>query len=130
MMLVVELLVLAIIALESVVHVYHWLKIRRRMKRIRGYLSKGHELQSDVPRDDRTQVLPWTERVNSWITETNQYLGGHSQEASISFMHFGGGMVRHLVYPGVHFDAQECFANLQERLDNLRGIMERPDVYF
>jgi hypothetical protein len=65
--------------------------------------------------------------VSAWIDETSKFLKEYSAQAEAAFS-LG---VRHdASYPGVAVTAQQVFGLLVARLDNLQGIMEKPDVYF
>ncbi len=127
LMLGVEVLVLLLIAYEVGSGIWHRFRRNRRSRRVHEFFSQGQMLQSGTP-GDPALVSQWLRQVEKWIIDTNGLLVRYSSQASASFLHNSGRAGMH--YGGVAQDAQYGFAELQERLNNLRAIMERPDVYF
>lgn len=128
-----EFAVLAFIAYEVVTSVWHKRKIRRRSKEIFQLFSKGQALQYAAPPAgtmDEAIVAAWVESVKAWIMEVHKFLEGYSAQAAASFIHESGGVS--VTYRGVSglAEAQSWYATLQTRLNSLRNIMEKLDVYF
>jgi hypothetical protein len=124
-MLAVEVLVLLLIAHEVGSGIWHRVRRNRRSRRAHEFFSHGQTLQNGAP-GDPALVTDWLRQVEKWINDTNELLTRYSSQASASFLHDSGRAGMH--YGGVAQDAQRGFAALQERLNNLRAIMGRPDV--
>jgi len=131
LMLVVEILVLLLIGYEVGTTVWNKRVVRRRMAAAVLLMRRGEEIESAVPRSGNIDVatIPlWKESVNAWITETNNFLAGCSPQASAALLHnVGGGSIR---YGAIAGDAHDYFVFLLARMNNLRAIMEKSDVYF
>ena len=130
-MLVVELLVLAIIAVEALVHLMHWFKIRRRMKRLRERFAEGQALHHAPPSMGTApeEALAWNRKVEAWIDVTKALLDGYSAQASMSFQHDPGREFRLAATHKIATAAELAYTRLQDCLNNLREIIENPDVY-
>jgi hypothetical protein len=127
-MLVVELLVLAIIAIEYGGHVWEKRRIKVRLAAIRSSYSQGQRLQLNAPRGLGVSQASqeWTASVRQWIDDTRSLLQLYSDQAAASFVHdpIDSPQVHHTIPDPV------TYALLATRLSNLRGIMEKPEVYF
>jgi hypothetical protein len=123
-MLVIELLILAIIAGQAALHTYRYFKVRHRLKRVHKFIFQGHALQDNA---DKVPDVKWIEQVNDWIVATSRYLQKCSSRALESFLHDDNkpNLGNHRMSHESHGPCEE----LQERLDNLRAIMETPDIY-
>lgn len=124
-LLAIELLVFAVIAGDAALRTYRHYKVRHRLKRLHKFMFEGHALQDNV--DEVSDVGAWGERVNGWIVDTSKYLEQCSSQALESFLHSDN--KPSVSYQGVPYKAHGPYEVLQEHLDNLRAIMERPDVY-
>lgn len=125
-----ELLVLLVIGYEVVSSVWHKRKIRRRSKQIFKFISKGRQLEDNSPAlsaSTESDVAVWNKSVNTWITETANFLRKYSPQAEASFLQ---GVFIRSSYRGVHPEAQLSFGLLLFRLEKLNGIIERQEVYF
>ena len=94
-------------------------------------MSRGQNLQRNAPTVDNPDLAvatAWVESVTAWINETHQFLAHYSSQAASSFLHEG--VRASLIYHGISAQARQLYPVLLSRLDNLRGIMEKPDVYF
>ena len=132
-MLVIELLVLLLIAGEVGVVLSRWLKRKGKLTQTFNLMSKGQQLENSVPplgTADETAIRTWNESVKTWIGETNRFLVGCSQQASATFLHEEGGTLSSMRYHDVAKDAHDWYKTLIARLNNLRSVMEKPDVYF
>jgi len=127
LMLVIEFLVLALIAYEVGGAVLGKRRTRQRLMVIRGLLVKGQALQQRAPkgpgitdaRRDRGKD------VDLWERETSHVLDSYSSQAVASFMYDSG--IVGTVYPWVA-DSKH-YAGLVLHLQNLKSIMEKPDIY-
>jgi hypothetical protein len=92
----------------------------------------GQELRDSVPpsAQDPSQLKAWIKSVEDWIQDTQKEIANHSTQAGISFAHFSGGSSSSINYGGISGGAQIWYRELLSRLDNLRNIMEKADVYF
>jgi HAMP domain-containing protein len=131
--LVVDALVLAVIVTEYI----HARNRERRMDRreqqklrriesLRQAMSQGRNLQHNVPKDisgAAQVILDWRSSVRSWIEETRDLLKSYSAQAETSFLHDPHGI------PANYPLAVPEYGQLVRALNNLREIMERPEVY-
>jgi len=157
-MLVIEFLVLALIAYEVGGAVLGKRRTRQRLMVIRGLLVKGQALQigrahifTPVPTcvgysrpfgcsllkgqalQQRAPKGPgitdagrdWGKDVDLWEQETSHVLDSYSSQAVASFMYDSG--IVGTVYPWVA-DSKH-YAGLVLHLQNLKSIMEKPDIY-
>jgi hypothetical protein len=134
-MLGIELLVLAVIGVEAIVHLWHWLKIKRHKKRVRPYYSDGLELQSEYQKrfrhdptgTDQTPVVDWMQKVSLWIDATGEQLKKYSPDAVAAFMRDSGGLIRSY---GNTNSPQASYMRLEVCMNNLHEIIEQADFYF
>jgi len=94
--------------------------------------SGGQTLQANAPPDGTTDTAiaaAWVDSVKQWIQQTFAFLAKYSPQAATSFIHNSGGAVE---YPKIstHSQARDWYRTLIARINNLRRIMEKPDVYF
>jgi hypothetical protein len=132
-LLVIEIAVLAVIAIEYGERKYKETRRGKRLAAILVQLSKGQEIQSQAPpagTTDESIATAWIERVEAWNADTLKLLAGYSSQAATAFVHESGGPS--LTYRGVTGTAQarNWYSGLQSRLNNLQSIMEKPEVYF
>ncbi len=130
LMLIVELLVLLLIAYEVATNVLHKRRVNHRLKAIFAIMHKGQALQAAVPggNADNNAITAWNDAVLAWINDANNLLSTYSPQASASFLHEPGGNT--IKYSPVAMTAHNHYVFLLMRLNNLRSIMEKPDVYF
>ena len=130
-MLVIELLVLFIIGFEAVVHAWGHFKVAHRLKHVRARFAEGQELQRNAPQlGARSEdVTRWVMNVDAWVNATNRLLTGYSYQASASFLHDPGHMFRLVTAHQIASAAESPYAQLQDRLNNLKRIIETPNVY-
>jgi hypothetical protein len=126
--LVVELLVLALIAGEIGYKILRYFKVEHRIKRLRKKLAEGQQLQIEAT-SSRNPSEEWATRVNGWIASTQKQLGRYSAQASLSFQHDPGAMFNPFVADAFEAGAKTTYLRLQHCLNNLRNIIETPDVY-
>jgi hypothetical protein len=73
----------------------------------------------------------WKRDVEKWSARIDALLKGYSIGASAAFLHDSGSSLDSIWYRReVAAGAHEAYETLQRRLNNLRGILERPEVYF
>jgi hypothetical protein len=132
--LVVDLLVLLVIVIEyghSLLRErkkgQRELQRRRRLEFVRQAMSNGQELQRKAPyvHAPNLDVAEWKHSVNSWVQNTQTLLRSYSAQAEASFLHDPHSIPAN--YPTL---ATHEYHLLVIRLNNLRGIMEKPEVYF
>jgi hypothetical protein len=131
LMLLIEVLVLAVIAHEAV---YRPWKIRRWLRTVFQCFLKGQALENSAPATgsavaDEDTIKTWKNAVQDWVNQTWRVLNGYSPQAAAAFLH---GRVE----PGLSFShvphAHDChnyYLALLARMESLRSIMEKPDVY-
>jgi hypothetical protein len=131
LMLVVEVLVVLLIFGEMAVHANRYLRHRRRSRKLLIQLLEGQKLQAEPPGTsaDSPLVVPWRTATKEWADETNALLLKYSQAASAAFLHDVGGADASFGFGHVNSSAQPDYIRLQGRLNNLRSILENPDVY-
>jgi hypothetical protein len=129
-MFVVELLVLAIIGIEAIIHTWHWRRIRRRTRRLRKCLAEGQSLQSRAfSLRSLEEVKMWNRETNAWVEDTKALLTRYSSQASAAFSHDPGRILNLAALHRIQGDAHAQYTKLQDCLDGLLGIIEKPDVY-
>jgi hypothetical protein len=131
LMLVVEVLVLILIAYEVGSGVWQRIRRHRRSKRVLEFFSEGQALQDDAPTTTSpiVEIPEWERRCRDWTDGTNDLLKRYSPQASAAFLLSAGGLLDWDFF-GIHEGAHDTYQSLQRHLNNLRLIMERPDVYF
>ncbi|MGO8973760.1 MAG: hypothetical protein ACLQJ0_04945 [Steroidobacteraceae bacterium] len=131
LMLLVELLVLLLIAYEVVIPAFHRRRTSRRLASLLALMNRGQKIQDAVPASGTTDDLAisaWKTSVEEWLRDTHKTLVAYSPQASTIFLHDTGGTS--LRYRGVAQNAHDYFVMLLARMNNLRAIMEKPEVYF
>jgi hypothetical protein len=75
-------------------------------------------------------VRAWRQRLQNWDNTTNDQLKKYSSQASASFLH--SRPYQHSWFSRIAQDEalQVDYLTLQERLDNLRNSIRRPEVHF
>ena len=126
---VMELLVLLLIAYEVFGKLGHDRNIRKRSVALNTLLTRGVELQSHPPYFGVTQEESgkWNQSVTAWVEETAEALQKWSTQAAATFRH---GVWHAASYPNIAPASHSSFGLLSHRLDNLRKIMEKPEVYY
>jgi hypothetical protein len=133
LMLVVEILVLALIAYEIAITLWRKHVVNVRVARLFQQMSKGQELQKSAPHslntDSRMVAGRWVQSAREWSRETESLLASYSAQATAAFVLDTSGEMPPW-YASIESSAQNQYSTLVVQLDNLRGIMEKPDVYF
>lgn len=145
-----EIGVFLLIAYEVIVGFVRHRSEANRQKRVgailatlAGFMERGQELQENVPvpwkASDRDRS-EWITSVKKWTADTSDFLIIHtsrSGEAGVVFhLVTNAGLVDSVVQDssGQSFtltaDVREVYQRLLVQLSNLRGIKEKPDVYF
>jgi hypothetical protein len=124
---VMEFLVLALIAYEVGSDVLHRQKMHRWHDALFGFMAKGQKLHWNKPDDGPPYGEPsaeaWENSVKAWIRETSEFLQRSSPKAAAWFLQDS---TYYEVSQNVFFWDTALF----ERINHLRSIMERLDVYF
>jgi len=126
-MLVIEVLVLGVIAYETISAIWRKRTVHKRLNALFALMEKGISLQQ-APPDTDAAAHDWAQAVDVWITETTQVLSKYSAQAVASFNHQG--KPASISHAGISGIAHGHHAQLLIRLENLRAIMEKPDVYY
>jgi hypothetical protein len=137
----------------AIVGLIVWLDVpeklhKRRCAKIVAVLSdfmvRGHTLAASVPNPhvqeggSSDNIETWRQSVETWRTETAQYLNTHSSKAASAFLLItvSETNVTNIVYPlegwSFHLSGyqREAYQALLGYMDNLRAIIEKPEVYF
>lgn len=124
----IELGVLAIIAYEAIHAVIDRKRISRRKTAILGLMGRGQSLLDSVPTDYRSELVDgWAQQGERWIKDAQTLLAAYSSQALGSFNHL---RLSSFNYPNVSAGAHSHFKVLMARMENLRGIMEKPEVCY
>jgi hypothetical protein len=126
-MLVIEAAVLAIIAYESIRIALTHHRIEKRKKIILGLMNDGQAILEDVPTVHPERVDSWYQSAEAWTKRTRAVLESYSSQALTAFNHL---RLPTVDYPNVSPGAHPAFKALIAKLDNLRSIMEKPEVYY
>jgi hypothetical protein len=131
-MFVIELLVLALIAVEGIIHIVHWVKFRWRIRRARPFHLSGLLLQDEYreryrSNPDASAADEWMKRVDTWTEATSAKIKRCSSDAAIAFRRDSGGVIR--LY-GNQNSPQASYMWLETRLNNLTEIIENAHNYF
>jgi hypothetical protein len=129
----VELGVFLLVGYEVVMGMRHHRKARsrercvtQRVAALREAWSKGQELLLSVPGSGAPRVAEWATAVSEWNEETRVLLKSYSAHAEAAFM------LRIPESPNRYGSIGAVFEyiSLLSGVSNLRGIIEKPDVYF
>lgn len=123
----IEALVLLLIFGELAYHVCRHLKVQHRRKILECLFAEGQKIQGDAPAQQG--YGGWLYRVDDWRRRTNQQLCRYSKEAASAFLHDPGAMSNPFVADNFAPEAKLRYLQLQHCLNNLRAIMDKPDVY-
>jgi hypothetical protein len=130
-MLVVEVLVLLIIAVEAIAHAIRGFRVKRRTKRLLVLVESGQALQRRGPALIRGQEKEtydkWIAEVVRWMADTSILLEKYSSQAVAAFDHDEEGLS--FTFRPIAEDGRATYEHLKERLNNLRDIIEKADVY-
>lgn len=103
-------------------------KLKTRLAKLFSLLARSHNLQQNVPMGNDPSVIDrWSDDVRTWVEETIQYLDGYSHQAALSFQHTQKSSSAQQGVPAV---VGERYGNLVQYIENLRGVMEKPEVYY
>jgi len=127
-MLVVEVLVLAPIAVEIAPALVHKIKAKKRQKVLFSLLVKGQSILNRAPNAfEQTPVHAWGLSVDQWSKEVTAVLAGYSEHAVALFNHQSQvGMPFHHIATG----AWPHYGKLSAQVENLRSIIEKPEIYY
>ena len=127
-----ELAVCALILYEVIVGIrqrresWHRTKvINKRIDAVREIIAKGQGLQNSAPKISDPNLQNWVTGVTVWSEETAVLLKSYSRQAEVSFQYDSRKPASSYMGGAATYQAL-----LASRLANLRGIMEKPEVYF
>ena len=131
LMLVIELLVLLLIAAETIVQLWNWVNKKRIVKKLQALFARGDELEHKAPAANipESDCDKWIEGIVRWIGDTENYLKEScSAPAAISFT------LDTTDFSGVHYRyvasyAHSAYLTLKMRLANLNSIIRSLDSY-
>jgi hypothetical protein len=131
-MLVIELLVLVLIAWEVGVGILERCEAKKRRKiveqrrnEMRDAMVEGQRLLQTVPKL-MEPIAKWASDVDAWERETQELLRSYSAQAETAFL-IDTSFVPSTI--GAIPDPRR-YGKLMMRLQNLRAIIEKPEVYF
>jgi hypothetical protein len=128
---IMEFLVLLLIAYEVGITIVGQIRSRRREKRkaiLVTWIARGQDILDSAPSDHYDPAVhTWIPLVNSWIDSANEQLAHCSANAKVSF---NRGSRETRTYNNVASGARAQYANLAIHLENLRRIIEQPEVYY
>lgn len=127
-MLIVEVLVLVLIGAEIAPALWHKRKAKERQKALFSLLVEGQEILNQAPSPfDQTSVNAWGVSVNAWSAKVAKVLRGYSEHAVASFNHQSQTGTR---YQHIPEGAWPAYEKIAARIENLRNIIEKPDIYY
>lgn len=139
-MLIADVLIVVLIIWLDLPEWFHKRKCHKIVTTIAPYIERGQEIRQNVPSPEmaeRESGVAWMQSVDAWSEETNNFLLTHSRRASLAFQLIAGANLHGgIVYRpnGYSFPVfgqiREHYERLLDLMNNLRGIMEKPDVYF
>ena len=129
-----EFLVLGLIAYEVLMGILerrmsHIRKrtIDERVQTVREAISKGQQLERSHVGFGSARVAAWSRSVTEWKVETQKLMASYSPHTEASFLDVSESSPEN-VYSGFIGAPQE-YSHLLAMLKNLRGIIEKPEVY-
>ena len=127
-MLIVEVLVLIFIAAEIVPSLRHKARARKRQRVLFSLLTEGQAILNQAPSPFvQDSVHAWGVSVDAWSAKVTKVLADYSQHALASFNHQPQvGMPFHHIATG----AWPHYGKLTARVENLRNIIEKPEIYY
>ena len=127
-MLVIELLVLALIAIEVIPEQINKGKLRKREAVLANLVAVAYSLQQSVPMPTHEQTVKddWTKAVHRWEFDTGQYLKNSC--SVLAYGAFHQDLMMQLPIPTTVADPH-AYRLLMERMENLRRIVESPEAY-
>ena len=101
-------------------------RIAERVAAMRDLMSKGQDLLLCSPPSGDPRVAEWAQAVSNWNEETRLLLKSYSAHAETAFL------LRIPESPNRYGSIGAVFEyiSLLSGMRNLRGIIEKPDVYF
>ncbi len=146
LMLVIEAAVLLLIAYEVGVNWYrHSAEVKQQKLRntivakLSDFMFKGQSIRDSVPAPHQTgdNITQWIGRTDEWRSEVSQYLSKVSSRAGAAFSLViasqSDGRILHNSGEGTFYVAgllANAYVPLVSYLNNLRGIIEKPEAYF
>jgi hypothetical protein len=122
-------LVLVITGCTALASWRHKRERTKRAKKLGELMEKGQSLRSSAPYSEQRDGVPeWEKSVEAWTSETLKTLGTYSRESVAVFNRVS--QDPYAQYPFVHPILQQRFDVLLQHLESLKGIMEKPGVYY
>jgi hypothetical protein len=136
--------IVALIVWLDVPEQLHKRRCAKIVKALSDFMFMGHTLAGSVPNPELPEVGSsdkiemWRQSVEDWRTETAQYLSAHSSKATSAFLliTLSETNVTNIVHPlegwSFHLSGyqRETYQALLGYMNNLRAIIEKPEVYF
>jgi hypothetical protein len=129
-MLVIEVLVLALIAVEGIVNLVRWRSRRSITLRLRSFLAEGQKLLDNPPPPQalEQEARVWEADVQDWTKAVHSFLDEKAKSAVTVFDHAPLGSQE--LFTHVSRRIEHPHLKLGGQLQTLLSIMEKPDVYF
>jgi len=133
LMLIIDALVLLLIAYDVAANICSKRRTSRRIAMIFQHIEEGQKLQAIAPNSgitDPSISAPWVESVKKWVQRTHDVLEKYSSQAAASFALDSVSVP--VQYGGISSlpDVRESYRALILKMNNLRSIVEKPDMYF
>ena len=100
--------------------------IHERVAEMRDAMSEGHQLLLSSVQSGDSRTDQWAQAVSKWNSKTCELLRSYSPQAETAFLFREPGNPSKYGSIGAVFE----YISLTSGLANLRGIIEKPDVYF
>jgi hypothetical protein len=104
----------------------------KRLLRLNDLMSRGQAILHTPPEHHSAPMTArqWMQSAEEWIVETNGFLKSCSEQASLAFMDDVGTWAwTTVVTPAIFGGAHQQYRILNQRLKNLRSILDNQDVY-
>ena len=118
----------AVTVTTALIQAWKW---RDRRSKVAGMFTRM-EIGNGIERKrvfagQETRVAEWAKEAEGWMKETDDFLKTCSVQASIAFL--TAGAMPTATFYNLADGARQTYFTLLWRLQNLKDIMERPDVY-
>jgi len=126
-----QFLVLVFVVRDSVARALRKRKIRTRSDKLLALMSRGQDLQRAAPsvNKEHERVEGWSASVDAWTKETLSSLGSSCSPKAVAVF-AQAATLRRTEYHYVNQSVWGVYDLLVQHIDSLRGIIEKPDVYY
>jgi hypothetical protein len=107
-------------------------ELDKRLLRLNDLMNQGQAILHTPPeyRCAPMTAQRWIQSAEAWIVETNGFLKSCSEQTSLAFMDDVGTWAwTTVVTPAIFGGAHQEYRILNQRLKNLRSILDNQDVY-